>query len=1032
MPETVRCSACGAELAAGASPEGLCPQCLLKAALPSNPNEAVTVTLPPETRPTPAQPAANLTPGQRFGSYRIGRLLGRGGMGVVYEAEEIDSGRRVALKVLARGLDDPVDRARFLREGRLAAAISHPHTVYIFGTDEIDGIPVIAMELSSAGTLKDRVKAKGPLPPGEAVDVVLQLVSGLEAAAGAGVLHRDIKPSNCFVDADGTVKIGDFGLSISTLARDETHAHLTTTGSFLGTPAFASPEQLKGEELDVRSDIYSVGATLYYLLTGHAPFDDPNLVKLVTMVSQDPAPSPRLLRPEVPKGLAALVARCLAKQPGDRLASYATVIRELEPYQPTAPTPGMLGLRFVAGLVDQIVTGTATSVIAFTLLFTADSANLGPSASMWLGAVNTLLLVAYYASCESLWGATLGKGLCGLRVIGADRRPPGFARALMRAFVFTATLQVPGMLFGVAPSMEDLMGLERAREPGLSPLIAPAALVTQLLLMGLLFSPARRKNGFAAVHERVTATRVVTRSYTQLRPALVSATPVASSLPPMGIRIGPYHQLGDTGTGELVVGYDQRLKRKVWIRHAAIGSPPVPPLRRDLARPARLHWLGGRRSSTECWDAYEAPEGQPLLRLLDRPTSWDSVRHWLRDLAAELHGGRDDHSLPGLALDRVWITPDGRARLLDWPAPGLDAAERSPDPPFSPHDLASAQQFLHDVGRSALEGAARDLDTPGGALAPSLPLPARWLLQRLADHTFETSERVLEQITAALSRPPTLSRRRRGAHLALCGAPLAFSFAVAFLWVSLLPLMAELVGDPDTLRAALERLEQLEQIDLELLAERGIIVSYAEERQAFEVYIAGRYPNALTELSSSPFMVGLSSHRARLERVLERHPDPSSEEVEAAARIVDSGLGVRFLQAAATGFSGVATATGIGVVMGTGIFFGVAVLSLLLAVAGRGGLILRLLGVAVVTRDGDEVSRWRAFYRALLAWALPILAFAVLVTAGPGRVMGPAWNYPLAVIALVLGMFIGGGLWALLHPERGLQDRIVGTWLVPR
>ena len=141
------------------------------------------------------------------------------------------------------------------------------------------------MELLPGGTLKDRVKERGPLPPAAAVDAILQVIAGLEAMHAVGVLHRDVKPSNCFIDADGTVKVGDFGLSISTLARDV--SQLTMTGAFLGTPQFAAPEQLKGDPLDVRADIYGVGATLYYLLTGQPPFDDTNMLALVTRIATE-------------------------------------------------------------------------------------------------------------------------------------------------------------------------------------------------------------------------------------------------------------------------------------------------------------------------------------------------------------------------------------------------------------------------------------------------------------------------------------------------------------------------------------------------------------------------------------------------------------------------------------------------------------------------------------------------------------------------------------------------------------------------
>ena len=142
--------------------------------------------------------------GQSWGSYRIGRLLGRGGMGEVYEAEHLDSGRRVALKVLRSRLQTAEERARFLREGQLAASVSHPHTVYIFGSEEIAGMPVISMELLPGGTLKDRVVARRAAAAPKRWRRVLDIIGGLDAAQAAGILHRDIKPSNCFVDRDGT------------------------------------------------------------------------------------------------------------------------------------------------------------------------------------------------------------------------------------------------------------------------------------------------------------------------------------------------------------------------------------------------------------------------------------------------------------------------------------------------------------------------------------------------------------------------------------------------------------------------------------------------------------------------------------------------------------------------------------------------------------------------------------------------------------------------------------------------------------
>jgi len=316
MTEVHRCLQCGAELARDVA-QGLCPKCLLKVGLGTRTDagDAPSATSPSRDSP-PGHPHAAPEVGQSFGPYRLVRLLGRGGMGAVYEAEHLESGRRVALKVLSHSLDSPEARGRFLREGRLAASVNHPNSVYIYGTEEVEGTPAIAMELVPGETLKDRVRRQGPMPVAEAVDAILQIIEGLEAAQALGVLHRDVKPSNCFVEAGGTVKVGDFGLSISTKAREKTH--LTTTGTFLGTPAFSSPEQLKGDELDVRSDIYAVGVTLYYLLTGKTPFRGDNLIRFIATALEQPAASPATFRRDIPKGLCAAVLRCLEKQPARR------------------------------------------------------------------------------------------------------------------------------------------------------------------------------------------------------------------------------------------------------------------------------------------------------------------------------------------------------------------------------------------------------------------------------------------------------------------------------------------------------------------------------------------------------------------------------------------------------------------------------------------------------------------------------------------------------------------------------------------
>jgi uncharacterized RDD family membrane protein YckC len=370
-------------------------------------------------------------------------------MGEVYEAEERESGRRVALKVLSRSRDFASEADRFSREGRLAASISHPHTIYVFGTEEIDGVPAIAMELAPGGTLKDFVAARGVLPAGLAVDMILQVIAGLQAAADAGILHRDIKPSNCFVDADGTVKVGDFGLSISTApAGDRT---VTMLGPAFGTPAFASPEQIRGDTLDVRSDIYSVGATLYYLLTGSPPFADAHLGRLLTHVAQDRPRPPRELRPDVPSEVSAIVLRCLAKRPSERYQSYESLAAALEPFSSAAPRPAPPGVRFLAGLVDNILLWSLALPMAAWL-----GDPLAPqqrTALVQATLITWMVDLLYYALLEGTWGRSLGKQLFALRVVDRARQRPGIALALARAAVWTLGVGIPMLAYGwiIAP-----------------------------------------------------------------------------------------------------------------------------------------------------------------------------------------------------------------------------------------------------------------------------------------------------------------------------------------------------------------------------------------------------------------------------------------------------------------------------------------------------------------------------------------------------------------------------------------------------
>jgi serine/threonine protein kinase len=382
-------------------------------------------------------------PGQIFGPYRIIRLLGKGGMGEVYEAEQLETGRRVALKVMNHALASEQDRKRFLREGRLAASVNHPNVVYIHGSEEIAGAPVIAMELVSDGTLKDLLKRKGPLPIGEAVEAILQMIAGLEAAQTAGVLHRDIKPANCFVAADGTVKVGDFGLSVSTLARGE--SLLTANGAVLGTPAYASPEQLRGEELDVRSDVYSVGATMYHILTGRTPFAAVDFVKLITEVlDKDPA-APSALRHDIPKELSRVILRCLAKDRKARIQTYEELKNALLPFAGRQTEAAAPARRFFASLIDELMAyGPSLIFLVYWSFDPLDKLARERTLSAtltWLPFYFWYLI--YYSISEGFWGAAIGKHLLGLRVANLAEHQARLLKGLLRTAVFMLPFTCP-------------------------------------------------------------------------------------------------------------------------------------------------------------------------------------------------------------------------------------------------------------------------------------------------------------------------------------------------------------------------------------------------------------------------------------------------------------------------------------------------------------------------------------------------------------------------------------------------------------
>lgn len=272
------------------------------------------------------------------GRYRIERRLGSGGMAVVYCAHDEELSRTVAIKLLADHLaDDDEFRARFLREARVAARLSHPNVVAVYDAGEDGGRPFIVMEVVEGETLAALLARRGHLRPDEVVALGTQAAAGLAHAHGHGLVHRDVKPHNLLIGKDGVLKVADFGIARAAAATQR----LTQVGTILGTAAYLAPEQAIGEDVAATADVYSLGAVLYECLTGQTPFQADTLIQLVTAQQQAAIVPVAELVPDVPAVLEEAVMRCLARNPAYRPASAGEVARLLAGVSeaPTAPLP---------------------------------------------------------------------------------------------------------------------------------------------------------------------------------------------------------------------------------------------------------------------------------------------------------------------------------------------------------------------------------------------------------------------------------------------------------------------------------------------------------------------------------------------------------------------------------------------------------------------------------------------------------------------------------------------------------------------
>lgn len=1045
---------------------------------------ASATALPPSNRIiTFAGGISGVIPDQ-IGGLHVLRQLGTGGMGTVYEAEDAVNGRKVAVKLIKPQIAaSPENIERFRQEGRLASLITHPRCVFVYQADEDKGRPYIVMELMPGATLKDIVSQQGPLQVGQAISKMLDVIDGLQAAHQLGVIHRDVKPSNCFVLTDGHVKVGDFGLSkvlptqMTSTAKTpqnqvtplENNEGITRTGAFVGTPLFASPEQIKGDIVDFRTDVYSVTATLYFLLTGQAPFEGgDNTATIARIVSESPS-SVQAFRPDIPSELDRVIMKGLERDRDLRYSNLgelrAALLQFLPGYLQNAPRSSRIraaivdvallapGLLLINQLVPKLLNPDAVSPDIIDLL-----SDLG----MWL------LILAYFVATEVVAGASFGKWLLSLKVGGLrPGKPPKRRQLFLRALGFFVIVALPGLLALALTGSDWIKWLFHG------------------IGLLLLFDSMRAQGGFRGLHEILSKTCVVQvpAKPQQLQFPYVPPTAPAPLPPGIPTKIGSYaingiHRVLDDRI--FLVGTDLILDRPVWLVMRPLEEGKIAPARREISRSTRLRWLGGgdvalgSRSSklTHHWDAYIAPTtGCSLTRLVaaEGRLSWNTSRQLLLQLSEELSAALSDDTFPDeLSLEQVWLQPEGQllvvgARFHTAHQPAVEEARS---------DMQRSVEFVKQAAQLMLEGKSIDPKVKRPIRAP-VPTFDRLLLNRLtgcAKEPYLHPKEVATDLRATMNRPAEITTMMRLGQVLLFGillSPIVLAILVLGRYYSEIKptlqlthqvrradRMIEWLGDTKNYSAVrqLQRehpqeasifhqaalFEFITDPSLKLLPmashDQILMAAYQgpiKKQRTKDVAQLAAMRNQLSFAAIVPQFLAVEMMRPTSQSM-------SSNQGKTPIQGVQEDLLATLRHAMHPGqtddevlplFQNLTTFQLAAITIGS--WF---VVWVMWSMATLGGISLRLMGIELQDYHGRRAGPFRCGWRTALLW-LPffflVLASVGIQDASRSRGTGSVWVYWIPWW-LALIYLAGCGVSALVRPRRGFHDRLSAVYLMPR